>query len=129
MKTKKLSIALMGLILYACSQPKDIQPMATSNIGFTYLAQGNEPDWSVNVHADNSLTFSTAEIDGIKLVAKRSAYAKGSEYTGTYQNKPFYLKLDGKPCADTMTDKSYDMTAVFEFAGKKHIGCAKQTDF
>lgn len=99
----------------------------TENTGFAYVAQGNEPDWSINVQANNILVFSTPDnSDGIKLNAERSAYAKGVEYTGNHEGKQFHLNLKGDQCEDTMSGQKYDMTAVFEFNGVKYSGCAKK---
>lgn len=106
------------------------QPVSTtidSQTDFSYTAFGSEPDWHIQVAKDNSLTFSTPEImDGIKLNAERAAYAKGVDYSGIYNNKPFVLSLSSKACKDTMADKSYDMTAIFEFDGNNYLGCAEE---
>lgn len=100
---------------------------ASATRGFSYSAIGNEPDWAVEVHADGMLTFFTPEnMDGTKLNAQRSAYAKGVEYTGTHEGKAFHLNLNGAACNDSMSDTAYDMTATFEFDGRTYKGCATE---
>lgn len=101
------------------------EQVESNHTGYAYVATGSEPDWTVQVTSDNKLIFLTPNnTDGVALSAERSAYAKGVEYTGTHNNKPFHLNLNGKSCNDTMSDKSYDMTATFEFNGEKYTGCA-----
>lgn len=105
---------------------KPPKQQAKKRTGFTFLAQGTEPFWAVDVAKNNLLTFSTPENpEGIKLKARRSAYAKGSEYYGTYRGAKFYLNIRSQHCEDTMADQTYDMRAKFEFNGKKYTGCAK----
>lgn len=100
---------------------------ADQTVGFVYSAFGNEPDWTVQVKRDNSLTFATPQnLMGVTMRAERSANAKGAEYTGQHEGKSFHLTLDGRtPCQDTMQDSNYDMTATFEYDGQKYMGCAK----
>lgn len=100
------------------------QPKKQANL--TFLAQGNEPFWAVDVARNNVLTFSTPETPkGIKLTAEHSAYAKGIEYYGTYLGAKFHLNIRSQHCEDTMANQTYDMKAKFEFNGKKYTGCAK----
>lgn len=92
-----------------------------------YTAQGNEPDWMIKVNNNNILTFSSAESEtDIHFEAAPVAFAKGIEYTGNYAGKPFVLVITGNECFDTMQDKTYAMTAVFEFKGQIFKGCATQ---
>lgn len=105
--------------------PKPPKQQPKKQAGLAFLAQGNEPFWTVNVARNNILTFSTPEnLEGIKLTAEHSAYAKGIEYYGTYKGTNFHLNIRSQHCEDTMADKSYDMRAKFEFSGKKYTGCA-----
>lgn len=147
--SKRISISLLVLSTFslaACSPQAEKKSASadanavvqekTSNVavasadtpaeqGFSYAAVGSEPDWAVNVQADNTLIFSTPEnIDGVKLTAERNAYAKGVEYTGMHDGQAFSLNLNGTTCNDSMSDTSYDMTATFEFNGQTYKGCA-----
>lgn len=134
---KTLSLVILGSVavssIVSCSSNGYAPTNSTSvykgnhstQTGFSYKAQGNEPFWTVEVNEDNSLHFSTMDMpDGIRLTAQRSAFAKGVEYTGSYQNKPFALVLKGDTCEDTMADVSYSMIAIFDFNGQTYVGCA-----
>lgn len=103
------------------------EDIAASSNDFSYKAQGNEPDWMIKVNNNNILTFSSAESEtDIHFEAAPVAFAKGIEYTGNYAGKPFALVITGNECFDTMQDKTYAMTAVFEFKGQIFKGCATQ---
>lgn len=122
-----LSGVLLGsvLSLLACTSEKDTSTQKEAQ-AFSYEVYGNEPDWSIVVSEDNKLAFSTPDQENdLVFEAQRSAYAKGSEYTGEKDGKAFHLDLNAKACNDSMSGESYDMTATFEFDGQTYKGCAK----
>lgn len=131
MKSTLTSVMLVSLCtLSACSQHHtqhttgSADHRVTSSLDLTYKAFGNEPSWMVDIKANNTLIFSTPESKSLTLRAERSAYAKGIEYIGNHEGQPYTLNINGKACNDTMADKSYDMTATFDFAGQTYTGCA-----
>lgn len=121
--------SVLSLIACTSGESEDktaLKELESSNSDFSYVAYGNEPDWSIVVSEDNKLTFSTPDQENdVVFEAQRSVYAKGSEYSGEKDGKAFYLNLNGNACEDTMSGESYDMTATFEFDGQTYKGCAK----
>jgi len=88
------------------------------------VAHGNEPFWAIEVEGDR-LLWKTPELpEGRALVAERRVHATGAGYTGTDGGKPFSLVILAEPCSDGMSDRTYDYTATWTYAGQAMHGCA-----
>lgn len=99
-------------------------PVEESSVVEAFRAMGNEPFWTVEVNG-TTLRYTTPDnTDGIVLQATRQAYAKGVEFTGTHEGKPFTLNIGGDSCPDSMSDQTHEFTATFDFNGETLRGCA-----
>lgn len=122
MKSTRLVIqtAVISSLLFttACNQNDSSE--------LSYVAMGEEPDWNIEVKSDNTLIYSSPNIDkDIVIKANREAYSKGVQYTGEHNSKVFSLNLNGsQPCESSMNNKTYDMSANLSINGQTMKGCA-----
>ena len=143
-----LVLALGGLsLLTACDQTADAELSATTQVPAAtslstevtdlpmtheaeinaYRAQGNEPFWTVELLQDQMRYVTPENLEGIELqVEEFSADAEGVSYAGSYQNEPFNLVIQSVECQDTMVERSYEFTAVFNWQGEALQGCASR---
>ena len=102
--------------------PRTATPVAAN--GDRVVAHGNEPFWAIEVDGDR-LLWKTPELpEGRVLVAERRVHATGAGYAGNDGGKPFSLVILAEPCSDGMSDRTYDYTATWTYAGQAMHGCA-----
>ena len=106
----------------AIPSPRTASAVAAN--GDRLVAHGNEPFWAIEVDGDR-LLWKTPELpEGRALVAERRVHATGAGYTGNDGGKPFSLVILVEPCSDGMSDRAYDYTATWTYAGQAMHGCA-----
>ncbi len=89
------------------------------------MALGNEPFWSVDIEPAG-LTYKP--MDGETFTVSHT----GPEVTGnvavwsgtTADGKKLAVTVTGTDCSDTMSDRTYPLTARVEVGDKIHVGCA-----
>lgn len=95
---------------------------ATLNVT-AYSARGNEPFWQVDVSGDRAVLKTPGAKDR-GVTVRRIAYAKGVEYIGTLNGRPFSVNIRGTACKDSMSGEKFPMTATLRSAVVNGAGCA-----
>lgn len=95
---------------------------ATLNVT-AYSARGNEPFWQVDVSGDRAVLKTSGAKDR-SVTVRRIAYAKGVEYIGTLNGRPFSVNIRGTACKDSMSGEKFPMTATLRSAAVNGAGCA-----
>lgn len=114
-------------------QPIEVAVLETSatvdgatNPVAAFKARGNEPFWSVHV-GNGSAVYSTPDLSARSVPVRRIAFAKGVEYIGVMNDKPFALRVTGAACTDSMSGEKFEFTARLSANGRSVNGCASAT--
>ena len=97
--------------------------------GVDYRAVGNEPGWSLEITHNQTTVFISHygqdryEFETSKPLIDTAAHT--SEYQLKNNAHTLSITLSAKPCADTMSDRSFSSTVSIRLDNKKFIGCGK----
>jgi uncharacterized membrane protein len=91
-------------------------------------AHGNDPDWSVEIPADeNRLTFTFAGVATTYRYPALGPTLHTAERTTIYRvpndKHSLTVFVKGNACQDTTTGKSHEMTVIVSYDGKGYRGC------
>ena len=89
-----------------------------------FSARGNEPAWSVDVAGSTAIYTTPENPKGRAVRVDRLAFAKGVEYVGVLNGRPFALTVRGTPCRDSMSGQRFTMSAELKVSGRTERGCA-----
>ncbi len=110
----------------AVSASTAASPSAAATVSDARMeAFGVEPNWKVEIDGG---TVIYTDGDGAAhpvTVTAGGAFSKGVDLTGTMQGKAFQITLTSGACSDSMSDTSYEMTAVLTLAGTAYRGCGR----
>lgn len=97
---------------------------ATTYNTAAFSARGNEPFWAVDV-AGNTAIYKTPDNQrGRAVQVNRLAFAKGVEYIGVLNGRPFVVNIRAAQCRDSMSGDRFPMTASLTVSGRTQTGCA-----
>lgn len=91
-----------------------------SKEGISIKAFGNEPFWAVEATQVDLSYSSPEELFSTDYTIVR----KGDDIVLTSAESQLRLTIIDQPCADTMADMSYPLTAVLVLRGETKRGCA-----
>lgn len=89
---------------------------------FTAYGKLNEP-WRIVVKHDDQLEIEGTMVREGTLMATRSAYAKGVEFSGDYDGQPLTLNIRSLKCKDSNGHET-NFTATFYYGKRTYKGCA-----
>ncbi len=131
MKFPLLALLLFGLLLSACG--KGARSAQTPETGFTpiplYVAQGNEPFWSLKIYEGNIVWHLLGEEPQTypyfepRLVGEKLIFQTRGAVNG--QTSTLKVELLETPCTDSMKGETFPMQAVVMRDGKRYEGCAR----
>lgn len=88
-------------------------------------AFGNEPFWSVEARGA-TLVFKTPDDQaGVTLSGRRVPSLVGTVILGNGPKGEFHLGITPGECSDGMSDRTYQHTSTFIYAGTTYKGCAE----
>jgi uncharacterized membrane protein len=88
-------------------------------------AFGNEPFWSVEARGA-TLVFKTPDDQaGVTLSGRRVPSLVGTVILGNGPKGEFHLGITPGECSDGMSDRTYQHTSRFIYAGTTYQGCAE----
>lgn len=118
-----LLLATAVTLMTACTLKTPTFRKAASD---QFVAQGNEPFWSL-VTEDGVLIWKTPDNPaGTRLAVTRHSHAHGIHYTSTDPARPFRLEISDQPCTDSMSGATFELTATWAVDGTSHPGCARR---
>jgi len=97
--------------------------------GVDYRAVGNEPGWSLEITHDQTTIFTSHygqdryEFETSKPLIDTASHT--SEYQLKNNAHTLSITLSAKPCADTMSDRSFSSTVSIRLDNKKFTGCGQ----
>ena len=131
MKTHLLALLLPAFLLNACG--KGARKAQPPEEGFTpiplYVAQGNEPYWSLKIYEGNIVWHLLGEEPQTypyfepRLVGEKLIFQTRGAVNG--QTSTLKVELTEAPCTDTMKGEAFPMQAVVMRDGKRYEGCAR----
>lgn len=98
-----------------------------TNVVTAFVAHGTEPGWTVSV-AGKTATYERIDARARKVTVNRLAYAKGVEYIGVLNDRPFVLNIRGTECADLSSGEKHEFTATLTVSGHDYKGCASRAE-
>ncbi len=110
-----------------CNQnPKRTRLEAAKISGAVALASGNEPGWTLEVHAGELVWTSGSRTRRVNLpegTPRTDAASGATIYRAELDGSPFVATLTDGPCRDTVSGESFPITVVIEHGGKTLRGC------
>lgn len=104
------------------------QPVSTAEAGTyntaAFSARGNEPFWAVDVAGNTAIYKTPGNQRGQAVQVNRLAFAKGVEYIGVLNGRPFVVNIRSGACEDDMSGEDFPMTATLTVSGRTNRGCA-----
>lgn len=92
-----------------------------------FRATGTEPFWAVTAGSDTAV-YERPGQRSVGVGVRRITYARGVEFIGVMNGRPFTLNVQAGQCSDGMSDTKYPFTARLSTGGQRLTGCAGPTD-
>ncbi|MEE8588764.1 MAG: MliC family protein [Sulfurimonadaceae bacterium] len=95
--------------------------------GVAFRAIGNEPGWILEITSDKEVSFLTnlgQDKTHFEIIEKFSDY-NSTEYEMRSHNNLLHMRIENRPCQDTMVDRVYESTVYINFDGVNMKGCGK----
>ncbi|MGB6018081.1 MAG: MliC family protein [Sulfurimonadaceae bacterium] len=95
--------------------------------GVAFRAIGNEPGWILEITSDKKVMFLTnlgQDKTYFEIIEKFSDH-NSTEYEMRSQNNVLHVRIENRPCQDTMVDRVYESTVYIAFDGVNLRGCGR----
>lgn len=96
------------------------------NSGIDFIAEGNEPGWTLHVDFDEMLRFKALTGDSIEAsVPEPKVTGKEEKYTIETEAGSIQVSITEEPCKDSMSGESFSHTVSVIINEEEYQGCGK----
>jgi uncharacterized membrane protein len=119
-------LLLLLLLAIGCVEQRAAQEPAPA---MNFRGAGNEPGWTIVATDTSGIRFdydygqSTATLTPPVNAAMVESGA--IRFTGVAAGQPLSVEIVEQPCADTMSDETFDFRVLVEFGERQFSGCGR----